>query len=490
MSGLDKLGDDLAKRRREEAAAKKEAAKAKTIATKYLQNSSDQINTGNPLDLVHNAVDNEIQRQGVELADKGLDYNDIVMSLQPLAEKRSILKTNAKNYQAFQKFHADKLPLGYDKEKYIRAMNAQAFPVDESTGVADVTKFDPNKDYDYLTKVSGADIYDGKDLEKYLKDAKKEDVDGTDYKMNQDGGYNSWKLKISKPTFYQQETGKNGEHLGFVPKYELVDDEGQKLLHDFKGDGTKDKIRILPISNYNQLPEVTKQKIRNEVKQDIADLKMDVDIDSPQAKILMQGIAYNKLKDNANVATSYSYGEKNKSNPRYNFADKQAISFSYKKKFWDYQIRNPKATNTYVFNPQQDGNLLDKFNGVKDPIQDIYIENGVAKDGKGNLKTGEYNFPTTETPDMVRSTIAANSKDYNFGDSSKVYYLNGVAQAFQSKKGTKVDREDMKNYQSGQKGKLTTTKTRDEVKFNVNRQAPKANNAPASKLTSNGLPKL
>lgn len=146
FAGLYKIGDDLAAANKLKAKEKEDADKAKLAGSKYINNvlgDSKALYTGTPYDPLYTKNINDAHTQAEEMFNQGVDYNSVLMAIQPLISQANNYATAAKDYQLKKKISIENIgnTPGIDKNLFSTEMDNQAFPKDKN-GIPDINQYD------------------------------------------------------------------------------------------------------------------------------------------------------------------------------------------------------------------------------------------------------------------------------------------------------------------------------------------------------------
>jgi len=298
FGGLYKATDTLERRRYREQELKSNKDAQKASNAKFFSNYFDPKDhlTGTNFDKVTVDLLNNALNQAYELSAKGAPIDQIMMAAAPLVNKVNNYTRNAKIYSQNKKDILDKVKsmTGIDATKLSSEIDKRAF-INPDTGEIDVDRYDPNINYADQALREG-DIYNNEGFDAFSKQAKANTLIGNTKYINSKGGYEKSKVKLTAPNYLISETDADGNHIGFVPKYEVATDQGKELMHDFLGDNGEKvsaPVRLLDKQIFNDLPTSAKGYLRQEVKK-YSD-KMGVPMNSTQAEQFARALAYNEL---------------------------------------------------------------------------------------------------------------------------------------------------------------------------------------------------
>lgn len=310
--GLYKVADTLGReRQRKDDAAKLGAAKKASMAT-FLNNYIDPKDyfTGTVHDPHISDRMNEILTKGAELAQQdGVDANMLTVALSPMVTKLGKESQNLKELERQRKDSEGSLKgiSGISMDKFNQEFKKAAY-YNPDGSLKDIASIDPTHNYtnDVLTN---GDVYNADAINDYVKDAGK-NVTSDKFKIKGSNGGSSFSdVEITKPDFYVQDKDVNGNHIGFVPKFNLAADDDQPLLHNFmseNGNKTEAPIRVLSDDVfYNMRKEKPEAMayILQETKKYAQQHKIDPS--SPQAENLAKALAYDMLNNVSSKHATY-----------------------------------------------------------------------------------------------------------------------------------------------------------------------------------------
>ena len=258
--------------------------------------------TGSPYDPVITNGINNILAKGSQLIsqNKGLTSDMLYTALAPEVNKLSAASQNLKVIERQRKEAEDKIKTirGIDQDKFNRAFKENAYYDTDEKGnkiLRDLYTVDPSKDYaDYTLKNS--EVFNNEGFDQFAKESKTYTDVGRRKIIDPRGGYKMFKTELTAPSHLISEKDKEGNHIGFVPKYEIATDEGSDLLHQFQteqGQPISAPIRLLDKKIFNDLPVSSKAYVRQEANK-YAKLH-NVPLNSVQAENFARAIAYDEL---------------------------------------------------------------------------------------------------------------------------------------------------------------------------------------------------
>jgi hypothetical protein len=276
------------KRREDEVKAGKTAASVRYF-TNYLD--PKDYYTGTKFDPVNNKMLGDALAQAYDLANKGASEAEISTAIMPLVGKINKYTTAGKTYSEQKKeilSRAGKIE-GIDADALSDAMDRIAFPTNER-GEVDVDKFNPNENYADRALREG-DVYTNKAIDSFVSKAGKETMLESLKVRDSRGGIRSTKAKVTMPSFMMREESPTGEHIDFVPKYDIATDGDSAIMHNF---GQQEAaVRMVTDDVFNSLPPQAKAYFVQEVRKLS---KGQTPINSVQAYNLAKAIAYDELK--------------------------------------------------------------------------------------------------------------------------------------------------------------------------------------------------
>lgn len=249
--------------------------------------------------------------EGAQLADEGADANMILMALGPkvarvseYAQKAKLLKKEKDEFE--QQIKPIK---GIDKQKALNAYDEMAyFQADPKTGekkMKDVSDIDIQTKYADQVLRDG-DVYNNEGLADFVKTAGKETRQGDFKYYNEKGSLTQSKGAYTAPPFMVSEKDARGAHIGFVPQYEIVTDNGipkELEFHTKEGKQTA-PVRMVTDAVFNSIPDNGKAYIRQEVRKYAKE--HGVELSSPQAYNFAKAIAYDEIKENGKLSSFVS----------------------------------------------------------------------------------------------------------------------------------------------------------------------------------------
>lgn len=257
-----------------------------------------QFFTGTPLDPVITGNLKSILADAAKMIteDENMDNAMLYTRLAPQIGKLSAASQNLKVIAANnkQRFDALKDHKGIDQDKLRNETIKNAYANPDGT-LKDLSQVDPTQDYvDYTLRNS--DVYNNAGFDQFAKESKPNTVIGSVKNTDSRGGMKKFKGELTSPNYLISEKDSEGNHIGFVPKYEIATDNGQPLLHEFQNqDGTKTTapIRLLDKAIMNDLPPDAKAYILQEQRKYAK--ANNIPINSLEAENFARAIAYDEL---------------------------------------------------------------------------------------------------------------------------------------------------------------------------------------------------
>lgn len=315
-AGLYRTADQLEKRKlQQQQLAQQQQSKRATAGT-FLNNYLDpkDMLTGTDYDPMILQGIGALQQQGAKLVSAGADAPMLMTALGPMVNKLASYSTNAKNINARideqLKGMKDSGIDGYNFAALKQEALKNAFYKTDDKGQAqlDPDSFDPSVDHvaQAIQKnplaVTNADVFDefAKKAEKFTtsSDVTTYTPTGTTYRSKAD---------LISPSYMVPETvwdPKAKEHVttGFVPKHDIATEQGQPLFHTFDKSGkqVREPVRLLDEQEFDKgLTKAMQDRIRGMVQDHIKEYSnksgKEIDINSPEAKLVGRAIAYDML---------------------------------------------------------------------------------------------------------------------------------------------------------------------------------------------------
>ncbi len=314
FQGLDNLTNTLQRKQAMKAREQQEVESKKAASTKFFANYLDDKEkfTGTKYDPVNHELLSGALNDAMDLINKGADTNDILAAISPKVNRASQYTLNAQAYAANKKAYIDRLrqagAKGIDLEKLNSEIDNQAFP----EGV-DVSKVDPNINYGDLALKNG-DVFNTEGFDESFKKAPKNTEVAIVKHTNSKGGMERQKVKLTSPYYATSEKDSEGNHIGFVPKYQVATDSGNELIHTFqeeKGLPINAPVRLYDKELFDAMPAEEKAYVLQEARK-IAKEK-GVPLDSAHMENFARAIAYDEKK--ARINGTYEHFEDRKENP-------------------------------------------------------------------------------------------------------------------------------------------------------------------------------
>jgi len=274
-----------------------------------------QFFTGTPQDPVITGILKEVLSDAAKMItqDENLDNAMLYTALAPRISKLSAASQNLKQIAANnkQRFDALKDQKDIDQDKLRNETLRNAYMNPDGTP-KDLSQIDPSQDYvDYTLRNS--DVYNNTGFDAYSKGVSRWTDKGQVKSIDSRGGYKKFNTKMSAPSFTVSEKDADGNHIGFVPKYEIATENGQPLMHEFQNaDGTKTKapVRLLDRKIMEDLPPGAKAFILQETRKFAKE--HNVPLGSVQAENFGRALAYDELNVPTKTAGSVEVIEESK----------------------------------------------------------------------------------------------------------------------------------------------------------------------------------
>ncbi len=380
MQGLSKVTDDLQRQNAYKAHQAQLAESKKAASTKFFANYLDDKEkfTGTKYDPYTHQLTSEALNQAMGLVKEGANDSDIMAAISPLVNKVSQYTVSAQQYAANKKAALERVKgvKGIDQQKFAEEMDKQAFDGKE------VWNVDPNVNYADMALKNG-DVFNEEGFDESFLKAPKNTEDATMVNTNARGGRERTKVKLTSPYYATSEKDAEGNHVGFVPKYQTATDSGNELIHEFETEQGKVKapIRLYDQDLFNAMQPEEKAYVRQEARKYAA--AKGADLSAPQMENFARALAYDLKKSRING--SYVHQEETKANPIHIYTGrgptvtekKQAVS---KQGLYDTLDSRPVDETGNI-------NISDIFNGI-----------AVMRNSKGNkISQGEvYYNPSTK----------------------------------------------------------------------------------------------
>lgn len=313
FEGLDRLSNTLYNQRQQKYHMQLQREGKAAASTKFFANYLDDKEkfTGTKYDpLTHQLLSDSLS-DAMSLIKQGAQDTDIMAAISPKVNRANKYSLNAQTYAANKKAYIDRLfqggAKGIDKEKLNSAIDKEAFP----EGV-DISKVDPNINYGDMALKNG-DVYNTEGFDESFTKAPKNTEVGTIKYTNKKGGMEREKVKLTAPYYAISEKDADGNHIGFVPKYQTATDEGNPLLHQFETEHGKVNapIRLFDKDLFEALPPNEKAYLLQETRK-YAQQK-GVDLSSKQSENFARALAYDEKK--ARINGTYEHVDETKENP-------------------------------------------------------------------------------------------------------------------------------------------------------------------------------
>ena len=376
-AGLYKTADMVEKRklRQDQLALQQQARRNQSAA--FLQNYLDPKDylSGTAYDpLILQGLDSAM-KTGSQLAASGADNASLLMALGPMVNKLSSYSTNAKtiNKQVDEqiKLMKDTGLIGYDFGKLKEEALNNAFYQQDANGQRQLNPDQADASVNWVAKAienSPEKVTTGLGWDEFANKAKmSSDISNvTDYDRFGNMDRNKVNLKFQN---YMIPERQGNKITGFVPKYDLMVDEGKPLMHTFtdaSGKPSKEQVRVLDEKIFDALPPGLLDNIRGQVKQHINEYQTQggepISINSPKAKLAARALAYKELnRPQRNFGAIENTSVIDKPSPQIININTQATD-QYKKNLEENTAIRTAArmriTNQFKSNPVQ---VLDKI---------------------------------------------------------------------------------------------------------------------------------
>jgi len=397
FGGLYKLGDNLERdRMRKEQTQQKDSAN-NLMKSKFLENYLDpkEFLTGTINDPYVTDRLNSILQKGSALAnEKGVDTNMMQMALSSDVNKLMKETQNIKEIERQRKESFDFLKgkKGIDPQRYNEYFKKSAYYNADGT-LKDLSDIDPTKNYADETLRSG-DIYTPESIDEFVKGAGKNTYSTRLKVQNGRGGFEDKSVSVTAPAFMIPDKDAAGNHVGFVPEYEVATSDGQPVLHDFlgdKGEKVKAPVRMVTKDVYASLPVESKAYLRQEA---IKYAKQHgIEPSSPEVDNFQRALAYDEIKRSEKQTSNFVQKEIQRDNTIKIFAPRQPRQASDSQLATEESINNlHKTLNDTQPDSKGDLDVSQLLNGIK--LLNKYNDQIVLKSGSYNPKTKEFTIQT------------------------------------------------------------------------------------------------
>jgi len=310
FGGIYKVSNDLrendAIKRRERQIADAKKANATKYLTDYLDDKDKY--TGTNYDPIRHALISSSLDNALAMVSEGRDINEIMMSIsKPVAQageytlRAQKINDNLKNATELLKGKK-----GIDINKFQEAFMRKAW---EGKNIDDV---DPSANYaDAVLRED--DVFNTEGFDESFSKAPKNTEDATMINTNSRGGREKTKVKLTAPYYAVSEKDGEGNHIGFVPKYQVATDAGNEIIHEFKTDqgDVKAPIRLYDKDLFDAMQPEEKAYVLQEVRKFAKE--KEVDLSAPQMENFARAVAYDLKKSRING--TYVHAEETKANP-------------------------------------------------------------------------------------------------------------------------------------------------------------------------------
>jgi len=293
FGGLYSLTNKLERKTAMEQRAAEEAKAKRAASSKFLTNYLDEKEkfTGTKYDPVNHELLASALNQSMELINQGVEMNDVLQTISPMVNKVGKYTMAAQTYSANKKQKLDSLKgiAGIDLGKVSSEMDRMAF------SGKDVSDVDPTLDYADMALRSG-DVYNTEGFDEMKQKSKWLPNSATIKTTDRFGKTIKSKVKTTAPEYAISETDADGNHIGFVPKYEVATEAGNELIHDFQTDNgiVKAPIRLLDKDIFYSMSKANQAMVRKEAMK-YAEIH-GVEPTSKQVENFARAIAYDQLK--------------------------------------------------------------------------------------------------------------------------------------------------------------------------------------------------
>jgi len=293
FGGLYNLTNKLERKTAMEQRAAEEAKAKRAASSKFFTNYLDDKEkfTGTKYDPVNHELLADALHQSMDLINQGVEMNDVLQSISPLVNKVGKYTMAAQKYAEGKKQALANMKgvAGVDLQKLGSEMDRMAF------SGKDVSDVDPTLDYADMALRSG-DVYNTEGFDEMKQKSKWLPNSATIKTTDRFGKTIKSKVKTTAPEYAISETDADGNHIGFVPKYEVATEAGNELIHDFQTDNgiVKAPIRLLDKDIFYSMPKANQAMVRKEAMK-YAEMH-GVEPTSKQVENFARAIAYDQLK--------------------------------------------------------------------------------------------------------------------------------------------------------------------------------------------------
>ena len=300
FEGLYELSNTVERKneRQQQAKSKADAHRNSLMASLMSYADPKDFFTGTPQDPVVTQSLNAILQKGAKLItdNDGLTADMLYTAIAPDVNKLSVASQNLKQIEAQRKQSEGLLKdhKGIDMDRYNRAFKQNAFYNPDGT-LKDLSSVDPSHDYADEALKSG-DVFNNTGFDEFSKAAKMNTQIGKVKSTDSRGGMKLFNSELSAPSHLISEKDKQGNHLGFAPKFDIATENGVEQTHVFTNpDGSKTEapIRLLSKDIFNDLPPDAKaytlQEARKFAKEN------NIPINSPQVENFARAFAFDEL---------------------------------------------------------------------------------------------------------------------------------------------------------------------------------------------------
>lgn len=291
--GLSNLTNKLEYRKQQQAKAQEESNATKAASIKFFTNYLDDKAkfTGTKFDPYTHELTANALNNAMDLIKQGANNTEIMTAITPLVNKAIQYSLNAQQYAQNKKQQLELLKnvKGIDLQKVSDQMDKMAFegkPIDQ---------VDPTLNYADMALREG-DVFTPEGFDEAYKNAKMNTTVGVVKNTDSKGRMNKSKVKLIGQDYLVSEKDADGNHVGFVPKYEIATDGGDPLIHKFETEqGNVDApVRLLDRDLFDRLSKPEKAYVFQEARKYAK--ANNIDLSSKQAENFARAIAYDEKK--------------------------------------------------------------------------------------------------------------------------------------------------------------------------------------------------
>lgn len=161
--------------------------------------------------------------------------------------------------------------------------------------------------------LKNGDVYNTEGFDDSFTKAPKNTEVGSVKYTNKKGGIDREKVKLTAPYYAVSEKDADGNHIGFVPKYQTATDEGNELIHQFDTENGKVNapVRLYDKELFDAMPPNEKAYLLQETRKYAKD--KGVNLSSVQSENFARALAYDEKK--ARINGTYEHVDETKENP-------------------------------------------------------------------------------------------------------------------------------------------------------------------------------